>query len=103
VCVPLRRGLENDALDIERAWLAVDHLKNAAVASRGHDAECEARACEALGGAFDSILSLTDLAGKYYYDSAGQYTCLAFRDVVALWLGDRTREKSKGEIFCPVA
>ena len=38
-----RRGAEQQAMDVERAWLAVDFLKNAAVASRGHDAESEAR------------------------------------------------------------
>jgi hypothetical protein len=31
--------------------------------------EAEARACEALGVVFDTILFLTPLARKYYYDS----------------------------------
>jgi hypothetical protein len=31
--------------------------------------EAEARACEALGGVFDTVLFLTPLARKYYYDS----------------------------------
>jgi hypothetical protein len=34
-----------------------------------HDAESEARACEALSGVFDVMLLLTELSGKYYYDS----------------------------------
>jgi len=64
-----KSGAEGGDLDVERVWMAVDLLKTAAVESRGYDAESEARACEALGEVFQATLSLTDLAGKYYYDS----------------------------------